>query len=949
MEAKWIWAHKREQVYNETIVARRSVTLMSVRQATVRVTADSFYRLFINGNWVADGPCRSWPSHFQYDVIDTTGYLQDGVNEIEIVARHYGVGDLHGVYQRPGLLFEMDVQLTNGKNKKVISDKFWQTAVARQWISTTAKIAIQMEPSEMVDARLDKKFRLTAAKELYDAHEGPWKNLLPRDVAMLSRKPFAFKRYVGARVVRSDARVFCVPAARLCNPGIVASNGYVGAACGMAAEITVRRKTVIRLEAPRWVVTVDGRKHSANRFTLAPGQHFILALSDRVATMHCQDKNLAIISDDSYSLSNPLDSHYENPWTWIRFSEHHFCKDDLHAMWADRPEPEVRAIEQQYEQCRQSVLKQISGRKKFISELGDRASLLPSGKMFVEDTAWDFQHRRVMPEAPEVANGKACISTGPEVTFVKPAQTGDVELCYDLGEQNLGCWQFELDADKDVVVDFFGVEHLFKDGRPQHTLLNRNGLRYITRQGKNRFTSLKMRSGRYLFVTLRNFKSPVRIQHLAMAEMTYPVDARTSFQCSGPHLERIWDICERTVKLCMTDTYIDCPLYEQTLWVGDARNESLFGYLLFGAEDLARRCIRLAAESLERFPIVGCQVPSSWDCLLPGWSFLWGISVWEYYWQTGDKKFLEEYWPAVQKNLKGAYTFINEDGLYSAPHWNLFDWSGIDQNQNTVLHNTMLLVGALQAAVKCAVALGQRAQAKQWKREAEMLKGILNSYWNKDRKTYPDSIHADSRISDSMCQHTSFLSLLYGIAGPSFVNDCLANTLDPPKQMVRVGSPFAIFYLYECWEKMGLYNEIMKSILQNYIPMLEAGATTAWECFPGNSMTDELTDGGPTRSHCHAWSSAPVYFISRILLGIRQTKPGGKAFEISPWVKDLQWARGTVLSHQGPIRVDWKREGKKLFVDFQCPLGVCLNFVGNASHKGLNVIVSGNQVTNGNG
>src|SRR5690606_2240054 len=115
-----------------------------------------------------------------------------------------------------------------------------------------------------------------------------------------------------------------------------------------------------------------------------------------------------------------------------------------------------------------------------------------------------------------------------------------------------------------------------------------------------------------------------------------------SFSCSDLRLERVWDISAHTLKLCMEDTFTDCPLYEQTLWVGDARNESVFAFTAFGAEDLARRCIVLAGQSLERYPLVGCQLPSAWDTLLPAWSFLWGISVWDYYFQTGDKAFVKQ-------------------------------------------------------------------------------------------------------------------------------------------------------------------------------------------------------------------------------------------------------------------------------------------------------------------
>ena len=86
---------------------------------------------------------------------------------------------------------------------------------------------------------------------------------------------------------------------------------------------------------------------------------------------------------------------------------------------------------------------------------------------------------------------------------------------------------------------------------------------------------------------------------------------------------------------------------------------------LFGADDLARRCIRLAALSLERYPITGCQVPSAWEILLPAWSFLWTISVWEEFFYKGDQDFLAQTWPWVVRNLQGAEELLDEHGLFS--------------------------------------------------------------------------------------------------------------------------------------------------------------------------------------------------------------------------------------------------------------------------------------------
>ena len=110
IRAKWIWSRGGDvHAYNQTVVARKLVDLPPLRQATLRITADSYYRVSINGVWVNDGPARAWPEHYQYDVLDATPFLTEGANEIRVIARHYGVGDFHRIPQQAGLLAQLDM------------------------------------------------------------------------------------------------------------------------------------------------------------------------------------------------------------------------------------------------------------------------------------------------------------------------------------------------------------------------------------------------------------------------------------------------------------------------------------------------------------------------------------------------------------------------------------------------------------------------------------------------------------------------------------------------------------------------------------------------------------------------------------------------------------------------------------------------------------------------
>ena len=941
LRASWIWTDPaRCHDYNQTIVARRIVDLGQPVQAVIRITADSFYRLSINERWVNDGPCRSWPEHFQYDVIDVTPYLDRGQNRIDIIARYYGVGDFHRVPRQAGLLAQLDVLDAGPGETTVLTDASWLAAPAPAWIANTPKVSIQMEPAELYDARLEGEPDWRPAAVLFAADAGPWQDLTPRDVAFLTRKPVALRAFLAARVVRAAGLDFCLPAARLVNPGVIEANHTVSCACGMATVLDTAAGCELLAQTDGMRLAIDGREDAQGRFRLAPGRHPVLALVRDVCG-HDKEKSLRLLDPAGFTLSNPLDPAAANPWCFLRFPEFAFAKDDLRWIGFREEDPEVARILGEYARESERLLASVGDLESFRRELGARAEPIPPEAMFVRDTAWQFQQRRPIRDALDlVERPSALLYDTPDQTVVHPSRDGDLELCYDLGEQNCGYYSFELIAEAGVEVDIYGVEYIAPDGRLQHTGGNRNGMRYITKNGLNRFTSLKRRSGRYVFLTLRNQKAPVRIRCLSLIESTYPVDFAGSFSCSDARLERIWEISARTLKLCMEDSFTDCPLYEQTLWVGDARNESLFAYGVFGAHDLARRCITLTAQSLDRFPFAGCQVPSCWETLLPAWSFLWGISVWDHYWHTGDVEFLASVWPDVLRNLKGTERFVNEAGLFSGPFWNLFDWAGIDQGQKTVLHNSMFMIGAIDAARRMAEVLGDPSHNEWLEALRGRLSGGVNRLWDPAAGSYPDSVRDDGTISRSSCQHTSFLAMLYDILEPAQDEAALRNVLDPPERMVRVGSPFAMLYLYEALEKLGRQEEIIGLIYRHYLPMLESGATTVWESFP----TGTTGSGGfPTRSHCHAWSSAPVYFLNRVLLGIRPTAAGGKAVEISPYVLGAEWARGATATILGPVQVSWSARDGVLAVEYSAPPGVTASFRRNRTHDGWKLLVNGRE------
>lgn len=891
--SQWIWcAHNELRKYNQTVLFKKEFEVKESAGAILQITADSWYRVSVNGKWIHDGPARAYPDHFQYDEHDISSALKKGKNRIEVIARYFGIGTFHQIPQQAGLRAAL---LVDGDI--VGTDSSWQAAPSNAWKQWTPKVSIQMEAVEEYDARLEKEVDWQPATEI----KRPGK-LVRRNTQLLTKKPRRPKGELVVTCIKKSVPHWCVPVTQLAHGETIEANFYTSRPVALSATLIVRKKRRFNFSSDEWKVSVNGRLLKTGKVTLTPGKHDVQFFC---ISFYGHNKEIAF---PFLNLSGWGD------WTVSVAEKCLFRDNDIR--WFSFEHKEARAIEQRW-------LKTIEQFPKGFSALD-----VPKKQIFMEDAVAAFPTRREVGTARRVVRRKT----------ISPATKGDVELCYDFGEQTCGYFEFTIKADAGVMIDLNAVEYITPDGTIQHTLpFSRNGMRYITKKGVNRFTSLKRRAGQYLFMTIRNQKVPVEIRSVRIIESTAPVNPVEAFASSDPILNRIWKMSERTLQLCMEDTFTDCPLYEQTLWIGDARNEALYAFAAYGNYDVSARSLELGAQSLEKFPMVGCQVPSAWECQLPAWSFLWGMHVWEHYFHSGDKRFLKKLWPSVLKNLDGAEQYRDVHGLFSGPLWNLLEWAPIDHDNETVLHNSMLLVGALQAGESCAEVLNETSVQKQLCARRNKLIRAINAFWNEETGSYPDALlDTTGKPSIKTCQHTSMLSLMCDIADSRIRKEALDNLLSPPKGMTTIGSPFAMQFMYEALEKAGEYDALLDSIRTKFQPMIDAGASTVWETFAGSDFD---AHGFSTRSHCHAWASSPIWFLNRIVLGIRQTTPGGKAFEISPWIRGLKKAGGAMATPKGSVHVDWKNKEKILTVNITVPKGVKVVFKPNISHEGLEVVV----------
>ncbi|KAK0385776.1 hypothetical protein NLU13_6953 [Sarocladium strictum] len=138
LQASWIWVPDWVDSSSRNTAARivrfhRRLTLSSPpTQALLHFSADTRYKLLINGRRVAVGPARGGPLIWYYDSLDVAPYLSAGENEICFVVIRYFAASRGGMpFERtalPGLTVVGDVE-AEGETHKLDTLEGWMAEV----------------------------------------------------------------------------------------------------------------------------------------------------------------------------------------------------------------------------------------------------------------------------------------------------------------------------------------------------------------------------------------------------------------------------------------------------------------------------------------------------------------------------------------------------------------------------------------------------------------------------------------------------------------------------------------------------------------------------------------------------------------------------------------------------------------------------------------------------
>lgn len=375
------------------------------------------------------------------------------------------------------------------------------------------------------------------------------------------------------------------------------------------------------------------------------------------------------------------------------------------------------------------------------------------------------------------------------------------------------------------------------------------------------------RAFRYIYAKSEN-KNEI---NLAAQYEFLPIKDVASFECEDEEIKKIWELCAYTFHLNSREFYLDGIKRDRWVWSGDAYQSYIINRYLYADNAITKRTIT----ALLGKPTYHCHINEIND-----YSAFLIIAVWEYYFATGDRKFVESVWDKVKELCNFIVSRLDENGyvVEVKGDWIFIDWGNVDKD-GTLCAEQILLWQMYNSMAKLSEIFGEE---NPFEAKANELKiKIKNDYWREEKCAFIDC-YDDGK--EHISKQTNTLAIIYDFVDEKTAEKIMSSVIDN-KNVTPITTPY--FKLYELIARCKCGDiEGMQTYLKEYWGgMLKLGATSIWEQFdPTKTGLEHYGMYGKKydKSLCHAWGSGPIYLLGRFVAGVKQTGLGYKTFTVTP-------------------------------------------------------------------
>ncbi len=402
----------------------------------------------------------------------------------------------------------------------------------------------------------------------------------------------------------------------------------------------------------------------------------------------------------------------------------------------------------------------------------------------------------------------------------------------------------------------------------------------------------------------------------------YPVNNEGGFKCSDALVNKIYDVCMHTLKICRQNTHLDSPTHQEPIaCTGDYYIQALMEYMNIYDPTLTAFDIYRTSQILEIQK--GRMFHTTYSLIFPMW-------LYDYYLHTGNTKLLKYSKKALTCLYSLFESYVAEDNglLEYAPDYMFVDWIVMKdapdpygdardvmshgKNEGFSLHHPPKVLGqsvlcmfyyqALVCGEKLFTLLEDEKSADKCRKNAENIKNSINSYlYDKDKGLYigglntPDRTEPHSWMPKNIerafyLKQANVLAVLYGIAP----KEERANILEYVASDLRKEEmqPYFYHFLFEALYKENLFGKYGIDLIRRYESLIEKcdkGLCEAWEYI--------------TADCSHAWGGAPAYILKKAISGLEILEAGYKKIKLNPQLYSFESAELEIPTPYGAISI----------------------------------------------
>ena len=390
----------------------------------------------------------------------------------------------------------------------------------------------------------------------------------------------------------------------------------------------------------------------------------------------------------------------------------------------------------------------------------------------------------------------------------------------------------------------------------------------------------------------------VTFDSVSMLYEYLPVENRGAFRCSDTGINKIWDVAAYTMHLCTREFFIDGIKRDRWIWSGDAYQSYLMSYYLFYDVPTVNRTL---------MALRGKDPVTSHINTIMDYTFYWFLGIYDLYKYTGDKTFIQQFYPRMQSMMEYCLSRRNKDGMMQglSGDWIFIDWAPGLSKKGEVSFEQMLFCRSLETMALCANMVNDTKNEALYKQLAtDMRAKLFSVYWNESKHALVHS-RVDGKQTDNVTRYANMFGIFFNYFNEEQKQAVKKNVL-LNDNIQKITTPYMRFYELEALCAMGEQKYVLNEMKNYWGGMLNAGATSFWEEYnPSKSGADHYSMYGRQfgKSLCHAWGASPIYLLGKYYLGVQPTSPGYATWTAEPVLGGLQWMEGKVPTPHGDISV----------------------------------------------